>query len=263
MEPRKLTERLAYDSLYSAQQTNSDPELRTTILRESEEHFQELLLALAASSQLLEVGCGCAAQAIIAAAAGARVTAVDISREGIKQAIRDAEKAGCRDRINFAIMDCEHLAFVNACFDAVVDHEAFSSLDIPKAMAEIGRVLRPGGYLLGKESLGHNAMFNLNRRFGVLLGRRTKWAAAHIFRIEDLQSARPMFDEVYYRFFHLSVLAVAPFRRIFSVRTLERVLRCMRSIDKIVLANPITSRLAFKTVFKCRRSTEETPGPCQ
>lgn len=93
----------------------------------------------------LDLACGPGPVAELAAAAGARVTGIDLSPRLIEVARSRAAAAG--HAIDYAVGDCENLAGVeDACFDVVSssvgvmfapDHEATAR--------ELARVTRPGG----------------------------------------------------------------------------------------------------------------------
>ena len=98
---------------------------------------------------LLDVPCGFGRHAIPLADAGYRVVGVDRSQVLLDEARR---RAGNSRRPKLARADYRELPFADASFDAAVN--LFSSLgylgdeEDTKALAEIGRVLRPGGRLV-------------------------------------------------------------------------------------------------------------------
>jgi SAM-dependent methyltransferase len=98
---------------------------------------------------LLDVPCGFGRHAIPLADAGYRVVGVDRSQALLNEARR---RAGNSRRPKLSRADYRDLPFPDASFDAAVN--LFSSLgylgdeEDTKALAEIGRVLRPGGRLV-------------------------------------------------------------------------------------------------------------------
>ncbi len=102
------------------------------------------VLALAGSRpRLLDVGCGAGRDAAWLERRGARVTGIDLSRGMLAE-------ARVRVRGDLARMDMRTLAFSDGCFDAAWCMASLLHLaiaDAPGALAEVRRVLRPGGVL--------------------------------------------------------------------------------------------------------------------
>ena len=101
-------------------------------------------------SVLLDVACGSGAVALQAAelvGPKGKVMAVDIARNMMRLSYGKAVQA--TSDIGFSQMDAECLAFADATFDSVAC--AFSLFQFPRvaqALAEMWRVLRPGGRLV-------------------------------------------------------------------------------------------------------------------
>jgi ubiquinone/menaquinone biosynthesis C-methylase UbiE len=107
------------------------------------------LVGVDEGAELLDVPCGFGRHAIPLAAAGHRVTGVDRSGPLLDEARRRASNTR---RLKFVRADYRDLPFPDASFDAAIN--LFSSIgylgdeEDTKVLAEIGRVLRPGGRLL-------------------------------------------------------------------------------------------------------------------
>ena len=99
-------------------------------------------------ARVLDVACGSGFPALAAAThvrPGGTVVATDISPEMVAVASRRAKADGL-DNIQFVEMDAEQLRFHDASFDAVTN--AYGLMFCPdrqRALAEIRRVLKPGG----------------------------------------------------------------------------------------------------------------------
>jgi len=95
---------------------------------------------------VLEVGCGSGVHARLLARAGARLTAVDLTSTAVAMTRRRLDLDGLSGTVVEA--DAEALPFPDASFDfvwswGVLHHSA----DTGRALAEVARVLRPGGRL--------------------------------------------------------------------------------------------------------------------
>jgi arsenite methyltransferase len=107
------------------------------------------LIGVGAGERLLDVASGTGASAILAAREfGCLVAGVDYGAEAVRGAQRAADAAGLCDRVGFIVGDAEALPFADGEYDAVLCECSLSSFpDKPRALAEIWRVLRPGGRL--------------------------------------------------------------------------------------------------------------------
>lgn len=93
--------------------------------------------------RILELGCGTGYFTKKLAETGASVTAIDISPDLLKVAA--AEHAAAN--VNLVIENACAMTFPDESFDSVVGSSVLHHLDVPRALAEIWRVLRPGGSL--------------------------------------------------------------------------------------------------------------------
>jgi 2-polyprenyl-3-methyl-5-hydroxy-6-metoxy-1,4-benzoquinol methylase len=110
------------------------------------------------NASALEFGCNIGAGSIMLAAMGARVTAIDIDPAyvGISQA--NAKAYGLDSRIDFqTVPDTRKLPYASNAFDMVVCNSVLEYVahdHLPDVLAEIDRVLKPGGvlFILGTSS---------------------------------------------------------------------------------------------------------------
>ena len=100
---------------------------------------------LSAGARILEVGCGLGASARLAAAEfGLTVDALDVSEAVLEQA---RERSAGVD-IRWQRDDVARIAAASKTYDAVLAECVLAAASRPEAMAQIVRVLRPGGLLL-------------------------------------------------------------------------------------------------------------------
>ena len=105
---------------------------------------------------VLDVGTGTARIPIALARRGVsvRITALDLSDEMLTLARRNVEAAGLGSRIELAKGDGKRLPFGDAGFDIVLSNSIVHHIPDPApALAEMLRVLRPGGLLFVRDLL--------------------------------------------------------------------------------------------------------------
>ena len=96
--------------------------------------------------RLLEIGCGTGlVTELVHAATGASIVGIDISPELVAEAKARLPQA------TFQVENAFRMSFPNASFDAVYGSSILHHLEIEPALAEIMRVLRPGGRMVFAE----------------------------------------------------------------------------------------------------------------
>ena len=122
----------------------------------------EMPLADLASKKVLEIGSGAGAHAALLARHGASVVAVDITPERVAATARKlALVPASRGRAYHA--DAENLPFRDAAFDIVYSNGVLHhSEDTERCIAEVHRVLKPGGSAVIMLYARHSAAFWLN-----------------------------------------------------------------------------------------------------
>ena len=105
------------------------------------------LMQLKPGEALLDIGCGSGALDRLAAGwfPQAAITAVDSNPFLLSEAAALAESEGVGPRIRFLPGNAEALPFPDASFDAVFSVTVLEECDADRALAEMRRVLRPGG----------------------------------------------------------------------------------------------------------------------
>jgi SAM-dependent methyltransferase len=104
-------------------------------------------LRLTHGARVLDAGCGGGQFAIALAARGTRVTGVDLSPEMIRRANAHAMERGIP--VTWRTGDVTHLPEPLAVYDAILARVLFQFLpDVPGALRELRRVLKPGGRML-------------------------------------------------------------------------------------------------------------------
>lgn len=135
---RRAASAPAYDDWHKSHETGSGPwyELVKDSFAASE---------ILEGSDVLEIGCGSGQFAAWMATNGAAsVSGEDFSPVAIEQALAAHSEAG----LSFRVGDIENIAHLDESFDVVVSCETIEHVPHPaKALAELARVLKPGGTL--------------------------------------------------------------------------------------------------------------------
>lgn len=106
-------------------------------------------LALRPGTEVLDAGCGSGQFALALAARGARVTGVDLSPEMIRLAQDYAVRTNPAAPVRLTVGSVDALPLADASVDAVHARMVLPFVpDVPAALREFRRVLRPGGRLL-------------------------------------------------------------------------------------------------------------------
>jgi ubiquinone/menaquinone biosynthesis C-methylase UbiE len=107
-----------------------------------------------AGKKVLVIGCGFGDDAIQLAYLGASISAVDISAESVAIARQRADASAAV--VDFEVSPAETLPYTDETFDLVYLPDVVHHLDIPAAMREVQRALKPGGVVLGNEPYTHS-----------------------------------------------------------------------------------------------------------
>jgi SAM-dependent methyltransferase len=153
--------------------------------------FDQLLTIAPADARIVEVGCGPAGlwdENLDRLPTGWRVTLTDLS-EGMVRTAREWLAGAPAAAFTFQTADVEDLPFADGAFDiAIANHMLYHVPDRPKALAELRRVLRPGGALLAATN-GQDNMCELDGIIDrVAPGvRDSVWRASfrHPFKLEN------------------------------------------------------------------------------
>ncbi|MEU5210369.1 methyltransferase domain-containing protein [Streptomyces sp. NPDC020742] len=114
-------------------------------------------------SRVLEVGCGVGAQTVhlVRSSPGARITAVDLSAPSLARARAQVTSQAPDADVTWQQADLHHLPHPDGHFDHLFACFVLEHLgDTPRALAEMRRVLRPGGSLTVIEGDHGSAFFH-------------------------------------------------------------------------------------------------------
>lgn len=113
---------------------------------------------------------------------------VNISEQELRKGIEASRTSRVKPR--FSLMDAHHLEFADASFDLVFGGAILHHLDLPQALNEIERVLKPDGRILFAEPLGANPVGKLIR----LLTPQARTVDEQPLRAREIAEIRRRFD---------------------------------------------------------------------
>jgi ubiquinone/menaquinone biosynthesis C-methylase UbiE len=164
-------------------------------------HIPQLVpFAETKDKEVLEIGCGNGADGIMFAQAGAIYTGVDLTDAAVGSTRTHFRLLGLNG--TFCMGNAEQLSFGNESFDFVYSHGVLHHTPHPeRAVAEVYRVLRPGGkaliMLYNKHSFNYYARIMTYMRLRVLLrivSRMGRWANDRAHAKWQLKGIRGNYD---------------------------------------------------------------------
>jgi ubiquinone/menaquinone biosynthesis C-methylase UbiE len=194
---------------------------------------------------VLDTGCGCGEASVYFALKGAVVTATDISPQMLALASRVATHHGVS--IATALASSEELPFADESFDIVYGANVLHHSDMPRALAEVVRVLKPGGKACFWDPLAANPIINIYRR----MAHKVRTPDEHPLTSSDVVKVRSYFAHSVAQYFWLTSLLV--FVKFFLIdrvhpnqerywkkviresRSLRWLYRPLRAIDSVIL----------------------------
>jgi SAM-dependent methyltransferase len=129
--------------------------------------FQRMMALLGADlsgQRVLEYGCGTGWITTQLAERGASVAAFDISPEAVAQTRAALAARNLLHRCEADVMPGERLAYEDNSFDVAIGFAILHHLDIPLALSQLRRVLKPGGRAYFAEPLASNPLIRAYRR---------------------------------------------------------------------------------------------------
>lgn len=139
-----------------------------------------------AIAQILEVGCGTSKlwqENLYRIPPGWQVTLTDQSAGMLQQS--QANLGEQQTRFTLRQMDVQSIPYPDATFDVVIaNHMLYHVPDLPTALSEIRRVLKPGGYLYAATN-GQHHMQELRDLVRIIVPDAFAWQTTMQFRLED------------------------------------------------------------------------------
>ncbi len=119
--------------------------------RSIERYLRERALPRDEDAEILDAGCGTGLLTLAmlrTLSRPARITAIDLSAPSLAEAKQAASRERTRHAVQFLQADLLSLPFADASFYFIATSGALEYVPLGEGLAELARVLRPGGHLL-------------------------------------------------------------------------------------------------------------------
>jgi ubiquinone/menaquinone biosynthesis C-methylase UbiE len=198
--------------------------------------------------RVLEYGCGEGWITYDLARLGGTVCAFDISPEAVRQTQTMLSSRGLLERCSVEVMPAERLSYEDESFDVAVGFAIIHHLDVPRAFAELHRVLKPGGVAYFAEPLATNPVIQAYRRMTPQY--RTEDERPMVLReLPQLLAQFRSFEHSEYYLTALGAIALAYLPG--GARHFRRVSSALHRLDRRLLAAiPALGNWAWYSIFK-------------
>ena len=197
--------------------------------------------------KILDYCCGTGNFSIYPALQGHEVYGIDISKQSVELAKKKIKQFNL-NKCNFYCMDSENINFENNFFDLVLCYNSLTYLDLPIALKDLKRVIKPNGKLIIMDSLGHNIFYNFNRKINISRWGQNLQSEFKLMKIKDITFFEKYFSksEIKYFGFLCSILYFLNTKLKLSIhRSISSM--CIK-LDNFIFKLPFTYFLAFKFV---------------
>jgi SAM-dependent methyltransferase len=187
----------------------------------------------ARGKRVLLYGCGPANEAGGLVRAGAQsIAGIDISDAEIADAWRQAREGGYASKVDFRAGDAHATGFPDDAFDLITGLAILHHLDVPRALAEIRRILAPGGRAVFLEPLAQNPVLRLGR----WLTPAARTEDEHPFTVQDWQYCTDAFPGFSHREVELTSIVLMPLNLFLPLAWQQSLARRVRRLDDALLA---------------------------
>ena len=157
-------ERAFHDARFAGGEDDRAAQLKYYVaLKPCFDRYAKRRAELARGAAVLEYGCAHGGNAIALSGVAARVEGIDISKEAVAAGNAEITALGISN-VRLSVQNAEAMEFADSTFDFIFGSGILHHLDYDKAMAELRRVLKPGGVVLFTEPLGHNPAIEFYRK---------------------------------------------------------------------------------------------------
>jgi len=197
---------------------------------------------------VLEYGCGEGWITRDLVRMGGYVHAFDISPQAAETTRRVLNKSQLLDRCSVDVMPAEQLTYAPETFDVAVGFAIIHHLDLAKALAELHRVLKPGGVAWFAEPLATNPLIQLYRK----LTPHFRTPDEQPLNLRQLPSLLARFNSFEHREYYLTALGAVALTYVpGGIRLFPAVSRRLHRVDRLLLrAIPSLGSWAWYTLLR-------------
>jgi len=201
--------------------------------------------------RLLEYGCGSGWMTAELAGLGATIDSFDISTQAVQSTQELLKKHGLDKNTQVTKMGAEKLEFEDDSFDIVFGFAILHHLELEKALPELHRVLKPGGYAIFSEPLEGNPALKLYRN----LTPQYRTVDEQPIVIKDFSADVANFSSFKHEeFYFISLIAFVLIYIPGMSRFFEGALKPLMVLDRFLLkAFPFFGRWAWYSIFTIKK----------
>ncbi len=240
-------ERQFHDARFAGGEDDRSAQMKYYVaLKACFDRFGKRRMELSKGAVVLEYGCAHGYNAIALASVAKRVEGIDISKQAVDAGNEEIVARGINN-VRLSVQNAEAMDFADGTFDFVFGSGILHHLDYAKAMAELRRVLKPGGVVLFTEPLGHNPAIEIYRK-------RTPEARTpdeHPLLIPDFKTFASTFEKTDVRLYGLISLGAVLFRK---TPLLAPVRAIGAAVDSVLLRIPGLKWWAWYALMEGRRA---------
>ena len=200
--------------------------------------LDRILDVLPRCRSVLDYGCGTGEWGVMMATEGAQAALLDLSPVGVEIGLRRARASGVGNRVRGFARDAGDLScFADGEFDLIYAGAAVHhTMKYPNALAELLRVLKPGGLLVLAEGYGNNPVLNAARRLRARVsGEPEEAGEGIIFSDGDVETLRRHMSRVDITPLNLFAMTKRLFRGRFEWPGVRALMRVLETLDASVL----------------------------
>ena len=208
--------------------------------------FFKFLELNAINSKVLDFGCGVGSSLEkVIKFNPKKITGIDISDVSIskaKEKFKDLDS-----KIILLVDNCEKTKFHDNKFDIVYGIGILHHLRISECIAEIYRILKPGGTFLFIEPLGTNPLINLYR----ILTPKSRSKDEHPLVSKDFEIIKSKFNIVNLKYYGLLTLIFFPF---YSRSSNSSIFNLLIKLDQFLFKAKLFRFFAWSTLIVARKN---------